>query len=271
MVSQQSERSVEGVGLHVRRTAGEAPDRPEGSALPVVIVHGGMDRASSFGRVARQLADLPLVTYDRRGYGRSIEAGTTDLDGHVDDLLGLLGEEPAVLFGHSMGGVVALVAAARRPDLVRSVLAFEAPTPWAPWWPAPRRDRTAVRDPAEEAERFMRRMVGDAIWERLPSRTRQDRRSEGPALLADLDSLDRDDAPFDAAVLGCPVLSAAGGDTSWWHRRAAEELAATIPLGELAVVDGATHGAHLSHPTAVAELVRRTRRAAGGGPPADPT
>ena len=32
----------------------------------------------------------------------------------------------------------------------------------------------------------MRGMVGDAVWERLPERTRRERRSEGPALLADL-------------------------------------------------------------------------------------
>lgn len=262
-MAQQAERSVEGVGLHVRRAAGD------GGGLPVVVVHGGMDRASSFGRVARHLSDLPLVSYDRRGYGASIEAGVTDLDGHVADLLDVIGEEPVVLFGHSMGGVVSLVAAARRPDLVRSVLAFEAPTPWAPWWPARSSDPAADRDPAEEAERFMRRMVGDSIWERLPARTRQARRAEGPALLADLDSLLLDAPPFDAGAIVAPCLSAAGGETTWWHRRAAEELADQLPVGELAVVDGATHGAHLSHPGAVAALVRRARDRAPADPDAD--
>ncbi|HEX2575372.1 MAG TPA: alpha/beta hydrolase [Aquihabitans sp.] len=248
-------RSVEGVGLHVLRFPGD------GSSPAVVVVHGGMDRASSFGRVARRLADVPLVTYDRRGYGRSIDAGTTDLDGHVDDLLAVVGTEPAVVFGHSVGGVVALVAAERRPELVRAVLAFEAPAPWAHWWPQPSRRPAddAESDPGDEAERFMRRMVGDAIWERLPPGTRADRRAEGPALRADLRSIDRSSPPYDAASIAVPVLSAAGGETTWWHRRAAEELAAAVPDGRFEVLGDATHGAHLTHAAETAHLVRAAR------------
>lgn len=249
---ERPQRSVEGVGLHVLRASGDA------SWPRVVVVHGGMDRASSFGRVARQLADVPLVTYDRRGYGRSIDAGVTAIGGHVDDLLGVVGEEAVVLFGHSMGGVIALLAAERRPDLVRAVLAVEAPTPWADWWPRPTRSGDAL-DPADGAERFMRRMVGDAIWDRLPPGTRSDRRAEGAALRADLDSLDVDQPLFDPARIQAPVLSAAGSETTWWHRRAAEELAAAVPAGELVIVDGAAHGVHLSHPAATAALVRRAR------------
>lgn len=243
-------RSVEGVGLHVLRFGGEGPGQ-------VVVVHGGMDRASSFGRVARRLPDVALVTYDRRGYGRSIDAGTATLDEHVADLLGVIGTDEVIVFGHSMGGVIALVAAHRRPDLVRAVLAFEAPTPWAPWWPRPA-PRTRL-DPSDEAERFMRQMVGDDLWRRLPPRSRADRRAEGPALLADLDSLDLDTAPFDPAQILQPVTCAAGGETTWWHQRAVDELAAALPGGESAAIARATHGAHLTHPGDVAELVQRTR------------
>jgi pimeloyl-ACP methyl ester carboxylesterase len=34
-------------------------------------------------------------------------------------------------------------------------------------------------------------------------------------------------------------------------------LAAQVPRGELIVIEGASHGAHLSHPGEFAELVRR--------------
>ncbi len=248
-------RSVEGVGLHVLRFGDDGPG-PEKRGPKVVVVHGGMDRASSFGRVARQLSGMALVTYDRRGYGRSIDAGTATLDGHVADLFEVVGTDEVVVFGHSMGGVIGLVSAQRRPDLVRAVLAFEAPTPWMPWWPTPEiRERL---DPSDEAERFMRHMVGDDLWGRLPPKARADRRAEGPALLADLASLHCATAPFDPARIVQPVTSAAGGETTWWHRRAADELAAALPRGESATIAGATHGAHLTHPGAVADLVRRT-------------
>ena len=77
-----------------------------------------------------------------------------------------------MLFGHSLGGVVALAFAARHPELVPAVVAYEAPMAWQPWWPsaapAPRRS-TAPGDEADAAERFMRRMVGDERWEGLPA------------------------------------------------------------------------------------------------------
>lgn len=234
-------------GLHVVDDAG---DRDE----VVVLVHGTMDRSASFGRMARHLAGLPLVRYDRRGYGRSVEAGPAPLGDHVDDLLEVIGERRAVVFGHSFGGVVALAAAAEAPDTVRSLVAFEAPAPWRPWWPAAP-DGPPTSD-AEEAEAFMRRAIGDRYWERLPARTRADRRAEGGALRADLASLQHGE-PFDASELTVPVLSGYGSETTWWHRRASAELAAEAPLGEEVVVAGAHHGAHLSHPTATAALVQR--------------
>lgn len=236
--------------------------RRPGAGPQVVFVHGGLDRSSSFGRVARNLADLTLVRYDRRGYGRSLGAGPGSLEEHIADLLAVIGDQDTVVFGHSVGGVIALGAAELRPDLVRAVLAYEAPTPWAPWWPRPTR---SAGEPADEAERFMRRMVGDHIWERLPSRTREDRRAEGPALSADLASMDRSSAPWSLSTLAVPVLSAAGSETSWWHRRAAEEIAEQARFGEFTVVEGAGHGVHLTHPTATANLVRRL--VALGSPP----
>lgn len=254
-----SDGPVAPCGIHVR------PVRAGDGTLPVVVVHGGMDRATSFGRVDRHLDDLAVIRYDRRGYGRSREAGTTDLDGHVDDLLAVIDGREVVVFGHSVGAVVALVAAERRPDLVRAVLAFEVPTPWAPWWRRPgATTATDPGDPATVAEQFMRRMVGDRVWERLPPSTRADRRAEGPALLADQAMLDVVDPPYDLAAVVAPILSAAGSATTGRHRRAAEELADDARTGELAIVDGATHGAHLTHPAAVAELVRRARSLAMG-------
>ncbi|CAN5676188.1 hypothetical protein BH10ACT1_BH10ACT1_14240 [soil metagenome] len=229
-----------------------------------MVVHGGMDRASSFGRVARQLPDVGLVRYDRRGYGRSIGAGTTTLDGHVEDLLAVIGGERVVVFGHSVGGVIALVAASRRPDLIRSVLAYEAPTPWAGWWPSRHRDPDgSLDDPADEAERFMRRIVGDRVWERLPARTRAERRAEGGALRADLASLDLEQAPVDLAAFPVPLLSAAGSASTWWHLRGSEELAAAVPDGTFVAVPEGDHGIHLSQPVRAADLVLRARALAG--------
>ena len=91
-----------------------------GAAL-VVLVHGSMDRNGSFARCASHLRDLHTLRYDRRGYGRSAGLGAPTISGHVDDLIEMLDERPGAVVGHSLGGVIALAAAERRPDLVRAV------------------------------------------------------------------------------------------------------------------------------------------------------
>jgi pimeloyl-ACP methyl ester carboxylesterase len=222
-----------------------------------------MHRIATFGLVTLHLDGLHVVRYDRRGYGRSAAAGVGSLDDHVADLLAVLDGRAATVFGHSIGGVIALVAAQREPGLVRSVLAYEAPAPWTSWWP--HASTPPPDDPGDEAEAFMRRAIGDHFWSRLPARTRADRRAEGEALRADIASL-QGGAPFDAGRIEVPVLSAAGSETTWWHQRATRELAEAAPAGEHAVIAGAEHGAHLTHPTATAHLVRRAvDRAAGSG------
>lgn len=235
---------------------------PGGDVATIVLVHGSLDRSSAFARVQRHLEDLRVLRYDRRGYGRSLHAGTApSIADQVDDLAAVVGERPAVVVGHSLGGVVALSLAQRAPELVRAVVAYESPRAWAPWWPDQSAGSVAMRasrDPSDVAERFMRRMIGDERWEALPERTRAQRRAEGPALVADLRSI-RDTAavPYEPERLTVPVVAAHGTASAPHHRRTAEELAELAPHAELMVVEGAGHGVHLTHPASLAALARR--------------
>jgi pimeloyl-ACP methyl ester carboxylesterase len=131
---------------------------------------------------------------------------------------------------------------------------------WRPWWPSTSAGgsaRTAARrgGPAAAAEAFMRRIVGDERWERLPASTREPRREEGDALLADLAAM-RGDEPFRCDQITVPVVVGFGTETNERHRRAAEELAAEAQRAELIAVPGAAHNAHDSHPEAFAGFVR---------------
>lgn len=237
-----------GVWLH---ESGEGP--------LVVLVHGAMDRAGGMLRVRRLLLeDHRVIRYDRRGYGRSRDAPPRDdLDAQVDDLADVLAGRPAVIGGHSFGGVIGLALAQRQPDLVRAVLAYEAPMTWEPWWP---HGSSLMPDerPGDAAEWFLRRMIGDALWERLPAAIRADRRSEGRALLADLRSV-RPPAspPYLPERVTVPVVAAHGSEARAHHRRATHELARRAPNAELRVVPGGDHGLHLTMPEAFAGLVRR--------------
>ena len=238
----------------------------------VVLVHGAMDRASSMLRVRRVLeGECRVLRYDRRGYARSLELGpAVSLDQQVDDLAALVGSRVAVVAGHSLGGVICLALAERSPEQVGAVVAYEAPMMWESWWPAGTAGATALAttagrrdggdgDPGDAAEAFMRRMLGDARWARLPAHVRAERRAEGPTLLAELRTVHQPaPAPYRPERLTVPVVAAYGSETQPQHRRAAEELARRAPHGVLDRIDGAGHGAHLTHPQAFAGLVRRS-------------
>lgn len=94
---------------------------------PAVFVHGvlawGDDDRYGFGGQRPLARARRLVLMDRRGHGSSPDlAGPyrTDYAVDADDVVPLLGDG-AHLVGHSYGGVAAMLAAAARPDLVRSL------------------------------------------------------------------------------------------------------------------------------------------------------
>jgi pimeloyl-ACP methyl ester carboxylesterase len=225
-------------------------------AQQVVFVHGAMDRSAGFAAVARRLDDMRVITYDRRGYARSLGVGPPfTIAAHVEDLLGLL-DRPSVLIGHSLGGVIALAASVTRPDLVGAVGVYEAPLMWVDWWPKGTAGAATVDASAEDAaEVFMRRLVGDSTWERLPEATRAARRAEGPALQGEIGD-GRSGPPFDLAAVTVPRLVAHGTNSRPHHIEGSRVLAAELAC-ELVVFEGANHMAHSRRPTEFADFVRR--------------
>lgn len=222
-----------------------------------------MDRSSSFARAARRLPDLRVITYDRRGYGRSASLGpASGLSAHVDDLGAIIDGTPATVIGHSFGGDVALAFASVHPELTTAVAAFEPPMPWLSWWPpgGASRDIQArgVDDPEEVAEQFFRLVAGDEAWDALPERTKADRRREGPAVLSDMAALTTGPPPFGVDTLaGLPMPVHLGtGECSKPHQREGTARLAREIGAPLTVIAGARHGAHRSHPVDFAAWVR---------------
>ncbi|MGO9855088.1 MAG: alpha/beta fold hydrolase [Acidimicrobiales bacterium] len=255
--------------LHVTSRPAAAP-----GAAAVVFVHGSLDRGDSFRRVMRRLPELRTLTYDRRGYQGSRGGGIVDLGGHVDDLLSLAEEAragadgPVVAVGHSLGGDVVVGAALAAPRAFDAIGAFEPPMPWLGF----RRDRDGAArpwppvsdDPSEEAERFFSRMVSPGAWSRLTEEGREARRADGPALIADLRSFRREAPPFDVTALAVPAVFGMGGSaTQPHHRRSVQWLGANVPGAIVYEIEGAQHGAHLSHPDHFAGLARLVAGRAG--------
>ena len=133
---------------------------------PFVVLHGGA------GRWQHGCRFLELMTHtwhvyapDFRGHGKSGHVpGAYHLGDYVrDTVLFLAGivQEPAVVYGHSMGGEVGVMLAAQRPDLVRALIVGDAPLS---------RFNHATERPAHRAQNVLwHRLAGQPVAEIEPA------------------------------------------------------------------------------------------------------
>lgn len=225
----------------------------------VILVHGAMDRARSFRPVVTRLPDLRIVTYDRRGYGESIQSlKAGSLTEHADDLLSVMGTRPTAVVAHSFGCRVAVAAAIAQPQRFTRLGLWEPQVPWMDFWPLPVRKgletMAAQADTEALAERAYVSMVGEVAWRELSEDLKRRRRAEGLAFQADVAA--GLDTPFRWADLRVPCLMGVGLKTWPFALDAATRLATTLDA-QLFTVAGAAHSAHISHPDEFAQFVRR--------------
>ncbi|GGM42345.1 hydrolase [Longimycelium tulufanense] len=134
-----------GVCLHVRRTPG--PDTET-----AVYVHGLAGSATNWTDLAGQLAvRCAGIAVDLPGFGRTppVDGHDFSLASHIDVLVRFLeglrearpARGPVHLLGNSFGGTVAILAAARRPELVRTLTLVSPAVPDLRPFPARLSDR----------------------------------------------------------------------------------------------------------------------------------
>lgn len=147
-----------GVTLHVRRTPGP-PD-----AAPAVYLHGLSGSATNWTDLAGQLAGRAAgLAVDLPGFGlsRPLRSREYSPSAHADAVMCFLAgrNEPVHLLGNSLGGTIAMIVAARRPELVRSLTLI------SPAMPDRRPDPRRLSDPriALAAIPWMRPRVAAAL------------------------------------------------------------------------------------------------------------
>jgi pimeloyl-ACP methyl ester carboxylesterase len=114
------ERRVDAAGVRVRYFAG-------GTGEPVVLLHGLGGAAANWVELLPELAErrrvLALDLPGHGGSGRlSSNATMSDFAAVVAAVIEAEDAAPAIVAGHSFGGLVALRLAYRRPELVRGLL-----------------------------------------------------------------------------------------------------------------------------------------------------
>ena len=293
----------DGVRLHVE------VDGPEDAPLSIVFCHGYTLNQDCWHFQRRDLAGHRLVFWDQRDHGRSgrSERGSASvrqlgMDLHTVLAAAVPGKRPAVLVGHSMGGMTIMALADQHPRLFGSKVAGAVLISTAargldhgsPWMPGPLRPVLSralpgVLSGAAKGRRAVlveqsRRVSADLAF--LGTRYVGFGDSEvSPAVVAFLERMIRDTpievvSQFGRALLECdmraalpvlgrvPVTVMVGDKDRLIAPKLGLELATRIPGSQLVWVPGAGHALILERPAlvnqAISALVERTGRAGGG-------
>lgn len=244
-------RSEDGTAIAYDR-AGEGP--------PLILVGGALsDRAAGAPLAALLAPSFTAIAYDRRGRGESEDTPPYAVEREIEDLGALIAQagEPAFVFGHSSGAVLALRAASRGLPIAKLAL-YEPPfivdgsRP-----PVPEDHLTRIEESLAAGERgeavahFLR--VGPGISEAMLEGMRSSPMWAGLEELAHT-------LPYDLRIMGdtlsgrplpperwasvaIPTLVVDGGESPRWQRNAARSLAEVLPDARYRTLEGQTHGA----------------------------
>lgn len=276
--------------LNVNQTSLTVHEAGEGSSL--VLVHGGVSDFRTWGNQVGPFAEhYRAIAYSRRYHCPNAPLSPDDPDPiqtHVDDLVALikaLDAFPAHVVGHSWGGLIALLLALHRPDIVRSLVLIEPPVVSMHVEIPPkisqmirlifRSPRLAVAiaklgggalGPAEKAfragddktavERFGRGVLGNRRFESLSSeRYQQVWDNRGPDRAQALYQGFPDLRTVDFTQASMPVLLVSGSESPSVFPLLIDDLARRLPNARKKVVHGASHLVHEDVPLAFNDVV----------------
>jgi pimeloyl-ACP methyl ester carboxylesterase len=248
----------------------------DGDGPPLVVVHGSWTDHTAWAMVGQQLQDsFRVIRYDRRGCSRSErpEGPRTRRDDE-DDLAAVIerfADGRADVIASSFGGLVTLGLAARRPELLNRICVHEAPSAGLV------KDEEgasvvagaleSVREVVEQIEagdseggafRFVEELaLGPGGWQLLPEQIREAFVNNAPAVAAEQRDPAWDDLDIAAITEhGHPLLLTRGTTSPAWLLITQDALMTALPYADTAIIEGAGHSPHLTHPDDFAGLLR---------------
>jgi pimeloyl-ACP methyl ester carboxylesterase len=236
----------------------------------VLMVHSGGFTSRQWRKLAETLApDYHVLAPDLLGYGA--EPWPDGKPFHFREDLAFLeslldedGGQPAHLVGHSYGGFLALQLALTRPDLVRSIAAYE-PVAFGILDALEDADALAglalvshewTRDASGADESWLRAFVewwnGAGAWDRLGEETRASFRALGWKVFQEVMTLAADTTDAATyATIAVPTLVMGGANSPLTERRVVEKLGATLPRATVRFFEGVGHMGPISHASLV--------------------
>jgi pimeloyl-ACP methyl ester carboxylesterase len=198
----------------------------------VVLLHGGLSKTSSWDylMVPPLEDEFHVFAYDRTGHGfTGDQPGSLHFEFQCQEAIAYLEDvvkEPAHLIGYSDGGIIALMVAIKRPELVKSIVAIGANYHYS----APLKDFLEARV-SEEDQAEYNLISPDAPHTLLEKTIRMN----------EIWKTEPDISLSEIASIQCPVLVMAGDDDVIAHDHTIS-LYEALPFGQLAIIPGTSHG-----------------------------
>ena len=228
----------------------------------LLLIHGSAaDHTTWTIQLASSLRErFALIAYDRRGTGGSADAdrdGVATVETHADDAADLAAAAaaapaPVIAVGSSFGAVIALDLARRYPERVAGLVLCEppmAPSDVVPTTPAgfhARFDALVAEAGGEAAaEFFLRTVLGDTAYERMPRTFQARSKALWRAIRADSHALDAYRPRYaELAGVRTPTLLFGGERSAPYFRPTLDALVAALPAAQLEILPGAGHMLH---------------------------
>jgi pimeloyl-ACP methyl ester carboxylesterase len=216
---------------------------------PLLSLHGGLSASHRWDWTILPAVeeDHHLYSYDRTAHGRtSIRPGYYHFDFQSDEAIAYIEDvikEPTHMIGHSDGGIIALMVAIKRPDLVKSVVAIGANFHWDAGFLADEFDGEIMISDEDAAEFAELSPDGPSAQRGIIQKARDIWKSEPNLTTGDL------------AKITCPVLVMAGEEEPFSNHHTID-LHAALRDADLAIIPGATHSVMKDKPELALAVIK---------------
>lgn len=200
-----------------------------GSGDPIILLHGNGGSHGEFDVLSADLElDYTVYAMDSRGQGLSAtpkEFHYEDMAGDVIHFIETLGIEKPAVYGFSDGGIIGMMVAYQRPDLVSKLMISGA--------------NLSFKGLTWQARREIKKEYA---------------RSHSP--LVEMMIREPNISMGDLEKIECPTLVLAGSD-DMVSEKETRRIAAAIPQSELKILPNETHGSYVEHSHKLGPILRK--------------
>lgn len=243
--------------------------RVHGSGPCIVMIHGLGQDHQIWATIQDALPNYTTLAYDVRGHGHSTLG---DADGTLtqlgSDLVNLLEHVGlSICIGFSLGGVIALWAAAERPDLLRGVIAVATSSVVGRAAAESLDERITLFETQDDAH--VRELMLTDTLSQLANPDADSARITDERMVAIGDrrgyingaravcSMRTESVNDRLASVSAPVLIVSGENDIWCPRRAADIMLEQLPSASFVEMGGVGHLVTDDDPAGLTEIVRQ--------------